>query len=102
VTRAQYWTINAVSLALAVLIGFEIRSVHQFDDVTSLLQHAQTPLLAAEQRAPQIQRLIQRTAVGATRDPALKDLLSKYGILVTLTPGSTPEAQTSAAPAGTP
>jgi hypothetical protein len=88
VTRAQFWMLNGASLLVAALIGFEIHSVHQLDDVTMLLQKAQAPLVAAQQQAPQIQQMIQRTAVGATRDPALKELLEKYGISVTVNPGS--------------
>jgi hypothetical protein len=84
VTRAQYWMLNAASLAVAALIGFEIHSVHQMDDVTALVQQAQAPLIEAQQQGPQIQRLVQRIAVGSTRDPALKDLLAKYGISLTV------------------
>jgi hypothetical protein len=102
VTPAQYWTLNAVSLLVAALIGFEIHSVHQLDDVTTLVQRAQAPLVEAQQQAPQIQRLIQRTAIGATRDPALKDLLAKYGISVAVNRGSASQAQASVISPGSP
>jgi hypothetical protein len=98
VTRAQYWTLNAVSLLVAALIGFEIHSVHQLDAVTALVQRAQVPLIAAQQQAPQTQRLIERTAIGATRDPALKDLLAKYGISVTPGRDASTQAQASMSP----
>ena len=101
-TRAQYWTLNLVSLVVAALIGFEIHSVHQLDDVTTLLQTAQAPLVQAEQQGPQIQRLIQRTALGATRDPALKDLLAKYGISVTLNKDASAQTQASTSGPSTP
>ena len=76
-TRAQYWLINGVSLFVALLIALEIRSVHELDAASARAQKAQAPLQQAQQAEPQIQRLIQRTALGATRDPALKDLLAK-------------------------
>jgi hypothetical protein len=101
VTRAQYWMLNAASLVVAALIGFEIHSVHQLDDVTTLLQKAQAPLVAAQQQAPQIQQLIQRTAVGATRDPALKELLQKYGISITVKSSATTPETASTSPATT-
>jgi hypothetical protein len=97
VTRAQYWMLNVVSLAVAALIGFEIHSVHQLDDVTALVERAQAPLVTAQQQAPQTQRLIQRTAIGATRDPALKELLAKYGISITANKNTGAQASASSA-----
>lgn len=101
VTRAQYWLINGASLFVALLIATEILSVHQLDNVTTLVEHAQLPLLQAQQATPQVQALVQRTAVGATRDPALKDLLQKYGISVTMKSAPSAEA-TATAPAPSP
>jgi hypothetical protein len=82
VTRTQYWLINGASVFVALLIALEIRSVHELDDASARTQRAQAPLVQAQREEPQFQRLIQRTAVGSTRDPALKDLLTKYGISV--------------------
>ncbi len=79
----QHWILNLASLFLAFLIGGEILMVHQLDHVTTMVEKAQAPLVQAQQKGPQIHALIERTAVGATRDPALKDLLLKYGIAVT-------------------
>jgi hypothetical protein len=97
VTRAQYWTLNFASLAVALLIGAEILMVHQLDHVATMVEKAQGPLAQAQQNGPQVRALVQRTAVGATRDPALKDLLFKYGISFKVKP-----ANDSAAPAGSP
>ena len=44
------------------------------------MEKAQGPLVQAQQNAPQVRAMVQRTAIGATRDPALRDLLNKYGI----------------------
>ncbi len=99
-TRAQYWILNLASLGLALLIGAEIVSVHQLDRVATLVGKAQAPLVQAQQNAPQIRALVQRTAVGATRDPALRDLLLKYGIAFKIKPtaGSPASADASGAP----
>jgi hypothetical protein len=91
--------LNGASVLLAALIGFEIHSVHQLADVTELLQRAQAPLVQAQQQEPQIQRLVQRTALGATRDPALQDMLTKYGFALTIKPNAlTPAAPTEPPP----
>ncbi len=99
-TRLQYWILNATSLLLAALIGTEIWMVHQLDHVATLVGKAQAPLLQAQQDEPQIRALVQRTAVGAARDPALRDLLFKYGIALKIKPASV--APASAEPAAAP
>jgi hypothetical protein len=78
----------------------------QLDHVTTLVQRAQAPLVQAQQAAPQVQALIRRTALGATRDAALKDLLAKHGISLTEKPADdatvNPAAVSNATPASTP
>jgi hypothetical protein len=99
-TRLQYWTLNLASLLLAALIGSEILMVHQLDRVATLVERAQAPLVQAQQDGPQIRALVQRTAMGAARDPALRDLLFKYGIALKIKPTS--DAPASADAAGAP
>ncbi len=86
--RLQYWLINGASLFVALLIALEIRSVHELDATSQRTVEAQAPVLQAEREAPQIKQLIQRTAEGATRDPALKDLLAKYGVTIKALPAN--------------
>jgi hypothetical protein len=101
VTRTQYWLINGASVFVALMIALEIRSVHELDDASARTQQAQAPLVQAQRDEPQIQRLIQRTALGATRDPALKDLLAKYGITVKPLPSDATASAPPAAPVAT-
>ena len=102
VSRVQFWIINGASLIVAALIGCEIILVHQLDNVGTLVEQAQVPLAQAQQNGPQIQALVQRTALGATRDPALRDLLAKYGITLKEKPApsatSTDSTTTTTAP----
>ncbi len=85
-TRTEFWILNFVSLALVAMIGFEMYSSDQLDRAQSLARQAQLPVLQAEQAQPTVRLMVERTAQGAARDPALRELLDKYGIKVTFRP----------------
>jgi hypothetical protein len=86
VSRAQFWILNSVSLVLAGTIGFEMYSSDKLDEARDLERQAQIPILEAEQVRPLARQMVERIARGSAVDPALKDLLVKYGFQVTITP----------------
>ena len=86
VSRAQYWILNVASLLLALMIGFEMYSSDKLDEARGLARQAQLPLLEAQQVQPFARGMVERIARGAAVDPALKDLLVKYGFQVTIMP----------------
>jgi hypothetical protein len=86
VTRLEFWILTGFSLLLASVIGFELFSSDKLDETESLARQAQVPVMQDEQMQSLGRRMVERTAQGAARDPALKDLLSKYGFKVTITP----------------
>lgn len=85
-TRAQFWILNLAALLLAAVIGFEMYSSDKLDEAQLLMRQAQLPLLQAQQVQPAARQMVARIARGAAIDPALKDLLVKYGFQVTITP----------------
>ncbi len=96
-TRAQFWILNAASLLLAALIAFELYSNDRLDDSRERLREAQIPVLQAEQLQPLARRMVEQTARGAMTDPALKDLLARYGFKMTVTPAALPPPPTGPA-----
>jgi hypothetical protein len=86
VSRAEFWILNFVSVALVAMIVFEMYSSDQLDRAQGRARLAQLPLLQEEQLQPFAQRMVELTAQGAVHDPALKDLLTKYGFRVTIRP----------------
>jgi hypothetical protein len=82
VNRAQFWTLNLASLVLAGIIGFEMYSSAQLDEMRERLILAEAPVLQFEQAQPLARNMVNETARAAARDPALKTLLAKYGFQV--------------------
>jgi hypothetical protein len=62
------------------------------DDTQNHARQAQIPVLQAEELQAFARRMVQAEAQGSIRDPALKDLLAKYGFEATPS-SATPEAQ---------
>lgn len=58
------------------------------ENANHLARDAQALLIQTEQLKPLAERMVQRTALGSLRDPALKDLLAKYGIHVNASPSN--------------
>jgi hypothetical protein len=90
VTRAEFWILNGLSLFLALVIAFELFSSNALDEAQAREKQAQLPILQAEQLQPLARQMIERTAQAAIRDPALKDVLAKYGFKIT--PAATGDA----------
>jgi hypothetical protein len=88
VSRAQYWILNFTSVLVALVVGFEMYSSDKLDEAQLRAREAQLPLLQAEQLQPIARRMVERIAQGTAVDPALKDLLAKQGLQVTITPRS--------------
>jgi len=91
-SRIEFWFLNLASLLLVSTISFEMYSSHQLDATQERTARAQIPILQDEQIQPTARRMVQRVAQGAATDPALKDLLTKYGFQITPRPDPTASA----------
>ena len=94
--RVEFWILNFASLLIAGVIGFEMYSSHQLDETQDRAAQAQVPILQDQQMQPLARQMVQRIAQGSLNDPALKDLLTKYGFQITM-PKTDPTASASLA-----
>jgi hypothetical protein len=82
--KFQFWALNFLSFVLAaLLLGHYVLARHN-DRLSQAVTRDRAAANSARQIEPVLDQLAKRIASGSETDPRLKNILSKYGLNVTL------------------
>ena len=82
--KLQFWTLNAVCLALAALLVTHFYFSRHNTRMAEALNQERAYLNNARQLETVLDQLAKRIARGSDTDPKLKNVLVKFGMNVTL------------------
>jgi len=83
-TRLQFIILSVVSGLLVILLGGNFLLLRMTQNAERDFGMARSEILQARQNQAIFQRLVAATAQASEKDPALRELLKKYGLKVTL------------------
>ena len=92
-SKTQYWTLNAVGAACALLIACNAALGHHNSRTSKSVSATQAEFTNAQRMQNTAKDLATRIAQAGQKDPVLKDLLARHDFRVKLSP------QTPAKPA---
>lgn len=82
-SKLQFWTLNGLAAALALLLGLKLALALDNGARQSSLAQAQLAIAQAQRTEPVMREIAFRLAQASVREPQLADLLKQHGIRIT-------------------
>jgi hypothetical protein len=96
----KFWLLTFLAVVIALLIFIEIACENQVWHLENALNRGEAQVAVARQQNEMLRQLVQKMAMASEQDPAIADVLAKYGIHVTKP--ETPAVLNGATPSSTP